>query len=110
MRYLFAVIASSSRPVEATEHEAEAIDAFNLKIEARGQRLMAVGIAGPDHAKVYDNRHGQASVTNGPVVDSDDFMAGFWILEIGSESEAHELALQASAACNRRIEVRPLLG
>ena len=110
MRFLFAVIANKSKPVEANEHEAAAIDAFNDKIEARGQRLMAVGVAGPDQAQVYDNRDGRTSVTKGPVVDADDFMAGFWVIEAANDSEAHELALEASAACNRRIEVRPLLG
>ena len=110
MRYLFAVVASRSQPVEATENEATAIDTFNDKIMASGQRIMAVGIVGPDQAKVFDNRDGRATVTQGPVSDSEDFMAGFWVIEAANETEAHDLALEASAACNRRIEVRALLG
>lgn len=109
MRFLFAVIASKTGPVEASDNEAALIDAFNEKIEARGQRLMAVGISHPERARVFDNRAGRALTTEGPMVDADDFMAGFWVIEAVDEAEAHELALEASAACNRRIEVRALL-
>ena len=35
---------------------------------------------------------------------------GFWVIEVSSEAEAHALAAEASQACNRRIELRPVLG
>lgn len=109
MRYLFAVIASTHGPIAAKEGEAAAIDAFNDKIETAGQRVMAAGVAAPDQARVYDNRDGRGLVTNGPVVDADEFMAGFWVIDAESDEVAHALALEASNACNRRIEVRPFL-
>ena len=58
---------------------------------------------------VVDNRGGAGTVSHGPVVDADDFMAGLWILDVESETEAHALAAEASRACNRRIEVRAIL-
>lgn len=109
MRYLFAVIADRSGQVAARDGEVEAIDAFNDKIEAAGQRVMAAGVAAPDQARVFDNRDGRESVTTGPVNDSDQFMAGFWVIEADSDDVAHSLALEASRACNRLIEVRPFL-
>lgn len=109
MRYLFAVIASQSGTVMADADEAAAIDAFNEKIHAEGRRILAVGIAGPDTARVFDNRAGAGLVSVGPVVDSDDFMAGFWVIEAENDSVAHALAAEASLACNRRIELRALL-
>ena len=109
MRYLFAVIADRATMLNANSQEATSIDAFNEKIDANGHRVMAVGIAGPDHAKLFDNRDGRGKVSERPAVDSDLFMAGFWIIEAETDSMAHELASEASRACNRLIEVRPLL-
>lgn len=63
MRYLFAVIASTNGPVPATDGEMDAIDAFNDRIESAGQRVIAAGVAAPDQARVFDNRNGQALVT-----------------------------------------------
>ena len=109
MRYLFAVIANRTGEVLADHDEMTAIDSFNEKIEAAGQRIMAAGIATPDQAVVFDFRGTRDSITRGPVVDSDLFMAGFWIIEAENDAVAHALAAEASKACNRPIEVRPFL-
>ena len=108
MRYLFAVMANRTGAELAAHDEMTAIDSFNEKIEAAGQRIMAAGIATPDQAVVFDFRGTHDSVTHGPVVDSDLFMAGFWVIEAENDSVAHALAAEASKACNRPIEVRPL--
>ena len=110
MRYLFSVLASRSSSVMADADEMAAIDAFNDKIEESGQRLMAVGIASPENSMLFDNRHGAGIVSKGPASDADEFMAGFWVIEAANDNEAHELALEASKACNRRIEVRQIFG
>ena len=107
MRYLFAVIDSQTN--SGTEAEMGAIDAFNEKIEAAGQRLMAAGVSAPSSALLVDNRNGLGSVTNGPAVISDEYMAGFWVIEAADDDTARALALEASNACNRRIEVRAFL-
>ena len=109
MRYLFAVIANRTGEVLANHDEMTAINSFNEKIETAGRRIMAAGIATPDQAVVFDFRGTHDSVTHGPVVDSDLFMAGFWIIEAESDTIAYALAAEASKACNRPIEVRPFL-
>lgn len=107
MRYLFAVIDSISSPGGSEIPGAN--DAFNEKIEAAGQRLIAAGICAPDKAQVFDNRNGQLDVRQQSLISTDDYMAGFWVIEAESEDVAHQLAAEASHACNRRIEVRPFL-
>lgn len=109
MRYLFAVIADRRQPSDASREEAEAISAFNDKIESAGNRIMAAGVATPKEAILYDNRNGLELVFEGPAVDADLFMAGFWIIEAEKDSEAAQLAMEASHACNRMIEVRRFL-
>ena len=110
MRFLFSVIANRKVQYFATSEEMQAIDTFNDKIEAAGQRILAVGIADPSTAVVFDNRDEAGLISNGPVVDSDDFVAGLWIINAESESVAHQLANEASLACNRKIEVRQIFG
>lgn len=107
MRFLMAVIDSTSDP--GRPEEPGAIDAFNDKIEAAGQRIIAAGVAAPDRSMVFDNRHGAGLVSQGPIVEADDYMAGFWVIDVVDRSVAETLATEASLACNRRIELRPFL-
>ena len=107
MRYLFAVIDTQSN--SGTPGEMVAIDAFNEKIEAAGQRIMAAGVAAPTSALLIDNRNGLGSVVTGPAVASDEDMSGFWVIEASDDATAREIALEASQACNRKIELRAFL-
>jgi len=107
MRFLMAVIDSASDP--GRPEEPVAVDAFNDKIEAAGQRIIAAGVARPDQSEVFDNRHGAGLVSSGPVTAADDYMAGFWVIDVEDRSVAEALAAEASQACNRRIELRPFL-
>lgn len=107
MRFLLAVIDSVSDP--GRPEEPGAIDSFNERIESAGQRIIAAGVARPDTATVFDNRLGEGLVSSGPVVQADDYMAGFWVIDVEDRSVAEALATEASLACNRRIELRAFL-
>jgi hypothetical protein len=107
MRDLLAVIDSQSGT--ATGDEIAAIDEFNDSLRANGQWVIAVGIADPSHATVIDNRSNAGLVSAGPLHDLDDYMAGLWIIDVDSHDTALSLAQWGSRACNRRLEMRPLL-
>lgn len=107
MRYLFAVL--DDRTNSATAGEKDAINAFNDRLESGGHRILAAGLVAPPDGSVVDNRSGLGSVERGPASDTTPYMAGFWVIEAPSDAEAMTLALDASAACNRRIEVRRFL-
>ncbi len=48
--------------------------------------------------------------TDGPFVETKEFVAGFWVFEAPDLDAALELTAEgASKACNRRLEVRPFL-
>lgn len=108
MRFLIAVIDSKSR--SGTSDEMAAIDAFNDKLVANGQLIMACGISDPTEATVLDNRAGLGAVTPGPLHNSDEFMAGFWLIHAADQAEALVLAAEGSRACNRKVELRALHG
>jgi hypothetical protein len=93
----------------ATQAEMAAISAFNERLIAAGQRVFAGGLAAPDTATVIDNRGENPLFTDGPFVESKEYLAGFWIIEAPDLDAVLKLATEGSKACNRKLEVRPIL-
>lgn len=109
MRFLISVI-DTSTGAPHTQEEIKAIDDFNDKIEAAGQRLFACGMESPDTAKVFDSRNGSSGVIEGPHHKGVEYLSGFWIVNVDSVETAEKLAAEGSAACNRKVELRKLHG
>jgi hypothetical protein len=107
MQYLVSVIDDGAGP--ATPDEMAAIDVFNDRLKADGHWVFAGGLAAPSSATVIDNRGGEAMVTDGPFLESKEYLIGFWIVEASDLDVALKLAAEGSKACNRKIEVRPFL-
>ena len=107
MQYLVSVIADSASL--ATPDEMAAIDVFNDRLQTEGHWVFAGGLASPNSATVIDNRGGEAMFTDGPFLESKEYLAGFWIIEAADLDVALKLAAEGSKACNRKIEVRPFL-
>jgi hypothetical protein len=108
MQYLFSVIDDKTN--SGTPAELAAIDVFNDRLRAEGYWVFAGGLNSPSSATVIDNRDGAAVLTDGPFVETKEHIAGFWIIEAPDLDVALKLATEGSKACNRRVEVRPLLG
>jgi hypothetical protein len=107
MQYLVSVIDDTAGL--ATPSEMAAIDAFNDRLTADGHWVFAGGLGSPSTATVIDNRGGEAVFTDGPFVESKEYVAGFWIIEAADLDVALKLATEGSRACNRKVEVRPVL-
>jgi hypothetical protein len=107
-QYLISVLTSTGE--DATEAEMAAIDVFNDRLAADGHWVFANGLALPGEAVVVDGRHGEAVFTDGPFAETKEFVAGFWIIEAADLDTARRLAAQGSASCNRRVELRAILG
>ncbi len=108
MQYLVSVIHDSASL--ATDDEMATIDIFNERLQTEGHWVFAVGLGAPSTATVIDNRAGEAVFTDGPFLESKEYLAGFWIIEAADLDVALKLAAEGSKACNRKVEVRPLLG
>ena len=107
MQYLVSVIFDNAGL--ATPDEDAQIDVFNDRLVAEGHWVFAGGLAAPSSATVIDNRGGEAMFTDGPFLESKEYLAGFWIMEAADLDVALKLAAEGSKACNRKIEVRPFL-
>ena len=107
MQYLVSVIDNATGL--ATPDEMTAIDAFNDRLKAQGYWVFAGGLAAPSSATVIDNRGEEAMFSDGPFLESKEYLAGFWIMDAPDLDAALKLAAEGSKACNRKVEVRPFL-
>jgi len=107
MQYLVSVIDDTAGL--ATPEEQAAIDVFNDRLKAEGYWVFAGGLGAPSTATVIDNRGEDAMFTDGPFLESKEYLIGFWIIEAPDLDVALKLAAAGSKACNRRVEVRPFL-
>ena len=107
MQYLVSVINDSD--ALATPEEMAAIDKFNDGLQADGHWVFAGGLGAPSAATVIDSRGADTLLTDGPFLESKEFMVGFWVMEAADLDVALKLAAAGSKACNRKVEVRPFL-
>src|SRR5215470_912529 len=107
MQYLVSVIFDGAGL--ATPDEQAAIDVFNDRLQAGGHWVFAGGLGAPNTATVIDNRAGKGVITDGPFLESKEYIAGFWIIKAPDLDVALKLAAEGSKSCNRKVEVRPFL-
>ncbi|WP_426518091.1 YciI family protein [Diaminobutyricibacter sp. McL0618] len=107
MQYLVNVI--DNRSESGTAEEAVAIDAFNEKLVAGRNWVFGAGLADPTASTVIDGRGDEPVFTDGPFVEAKEWAAGFWIIEAPDLDVALKLMAEGSRACNRRLEIRPVL-
>jgi hypothetical protein len=108
MQYMVSVIDDDAG--RATDDEMAAITTFNKGLQADGYWVFAGGLGSNGDATVIDNRNGEALITDGPFLESKEHLAGFWIIEAPDLDVALKLATEGSKVCNRKVEVRPVLG
>jgi len=104
MRYLIAVIdtaTSTGRPDEMID-----IDVFNDMLEEKGYWVMAGGIMSPSTAKVIDTRDDAGIITDGPLHNTEEYMSGFYVINVPDDEIALQLAKEGSKACNRKVQLR----
>lgn len=78
------------------------------EVERRGSRLAGGRAAPPERAAIVRVRDGERSVRPGPRTTEPEFVAGFDVLEFGTEQEAIEAAAVHPMAVHGTIEVRSI--
>ena len=107
MQYLVSVINDTAGL--ATPDEQAAIDVFNDRLMTEGHWVFAGGFSAFSSVTVVDNRGEEAMFTDGPFLESKEYLVGFWIIEAADLDVALKLAAEGSKSCNRKVEVRPFL-
>ncbi|NNC13525.1 hypothetical protein HII28_16785 [Planctomonas sp. JC2975] len=105
MQYLVFVIADEHDSTSVDRRPA--ISEFNRRLMSEGYWVFAGGLASAETSTVVDNRDGQPVLTDGPFVESKEYLDGIWIWNAPDLDVALRLAAEASQICDRQIEVRP---
>ena len=94
-------------PMSAERQERAWADtgAFNQRMRDQGALVYANGIT--SESVVFDARGESVVASVGPYVSGPRRLAGFWILDAPDAETAREWAIEASAACNEPVELRP---
>jgi hypothetical protein len=105
----FMIFVIDDLTASGTPEEMVNIDAFNDKLREKGHWVFAGGLSAPSHGNVIDHRK-QANVSTGqPLFNAPENYSGFWLIKADDLDTATRLAFEGSHACNRRVELRPLL-
>jgi hypothetical protein len=87
----------------------EFMQRIDVELTDSGQLVFQQGLADPPQAKAVTMQDGAPVTTDGPVVASNESLAGFWIVDVDSEARAIEIATRISEAADTAIEVRECL-
>ena len=83
------------------------VDTFNNKLMDAGIWVFGGGLEDIAATTTVDARGPEPIITDGPFAEAKEWIGGFWILEAPDLDAALKLAIEASAACEGRVEVRP---
>ncbi|PZG03555.1 hypothetical protein C1J01_45770 [Nonomuraea aridisoli] len=65
---------------------------FNQELEESGELVETRGLAAPVHTRRVGARDGKPFVTDGPYAETQEVLAGYWIVECESFDRATEIA------------------
>jgi hypothetical protein len=68
------------------------MESFNKELEESGELVETRGLVAPVHTRRVGPKDGAAVVTDGPYAETQEVLAGYWIVECASFDRATEIA------------------
>ena len=93
---------------DADDNAAPPLDDFFAYVNAAGTYQQDVRLHGTDTATTVRMRDGRRLITDSPFTESEEWIAGFSILDCADLDEAIEIAVRNPMAYGGRIELRPI--
>lgn len=84
-------------------------DAFNRRYTATGELVGAYGLADAAEARLVRREQGAPAVTDGPYLETKEYLASFYLLDCESEQRALEIAADMPFADTDPVELWPVL-
>lgn len=113
-RYLLSVYGPAERTKFGNYPSKEAMleafadtGAFNEKLQREGYFVFADGLEPATTATTVDGRGDTPAFTDGPYLETKEYLGGFWVIEAPDLDAALALAAEGSKACRGKVEVRP---
>jgi hypothetical protein len=73
-------------------------DSLNKELREADELVTVEALAGPGEAKRVRAGKGGLPITDGVFPEAKEFLAGYWIVEVGNAERAYAIAAKASAA------------
>ena len=93
---------------DGTKLTDDSID-FDHEIKRRGHLILAQPLQPPETAVTVRVRNDKMTSTDGPFVETKEFLGGFFLIEARDLNEAIQLAGESPVAKIGCIEIRPFL-
>jgi hypothetical protein len=107
MKYIGFVGTEGHMPAEAVAEMNRDFPAYFAEIGPRGVRLYGRELDFPDRAVTVRVREGETLVTDGPFVETKEFVGGFSVLDCRDLDEAIEVEAKSPVARFLPFEIRP---
>jgi hypothetical protein len=82
---------------------------FQRQLTETGELIDNVALADPSHSVTVTVRNDVPAVTDGPYVESKEYLAGYYLVDCETRERAAELAATIPDARFATMEVRPLM-
>lgn len=113
-RYLLSVYGPAERTELGTYPYQEAMlqafadtGAFNERLQRDGHFVFADSLEPATTATTVDGQGEKPAYTDGPYLETKEYLGGFWVIEAADLDVALALAVEGSKACRGTVEVRP---
>ncbi|MFI9383245.1 YciI family protein [Kutzneria sp. NPDC052558] len=112
MKYLLMIYGNKEKwdslPAEQWPEVIAAQEAFNSRYRETGELLGAYGLADAEQARLVRRVNGAAVVTDGPYLETKEYMASFYLLDVADEARAREIAADMPSADQDPVELWPV--
>jgi hypothetical protein len=113
MKYLLMIYGNQEKwnsiPAESWHAEIAKQAAFNAKYQETGELIGAYGLADAVQAKLVRRQGGAPAVTDGPYLETKEYMASFYLLDCESAERAEQIAADMPWADQEPVELWPIL-
>ena len=113
MKYLLLIYGNQEKwasiPADQFPAEIAKQDAFNKKYAQTGELIGAYGLADAAAARLVRRDNGQPAVTDGPYLETKEYIASFYLLDCESEERALAIAAEMPWADVEPVEFWPVL-
>jgi hypothetical protein len=113
MKYLLMIYGNREKwdsiPADAWPEAIARQEEYNARYRATGELLGAYGLADAAAARLVRRADGAPAVTDGPYLETKEYMASFYLLDVESEERAYQIAADMPWADQEPVEVWPVL-
>jgi hypothetical protein len=113
MKYLLLIYGNQEKwnaiPADVWPVEIAKYDAFVAKYRETGEMLGSYGLADAVNAKLVRRVDGVPAVTDGPYLETKEYIASMYLLDCDGEERARQIAADMPHADREPVELWPIL-